>query len=222
MAMAFPSLATWLYFVTFAGSESMRFVFAGTKLIQFAFPVVWILGVRRRWPQFQWNGGAGVGLGLALGAMIAGVMYTLYVTLVDRTTWLDAGIVEVQHKVAQIGADTPTRFLALAVFYSLVHSLMEEYYWRWYAFGELRRFVGDWGAIVISSLGFMAHHVIVVGLYFRETWWLTALLSLSVAVGGGAWAWIYRRSGTLFGPWLSHALVDAGIMAVGYQMIFGR
>ena len=28
---------------------------------------------------------------------------------------------------------------------------------------------------------------------------------------GAAWAWIYHRSGSLLGPWLSHLLIDAGI-----------
>ena len=30
------------------------------------------------------------------------------------------------------------------------------------------------------------------------------------------WAWLYHRSGSLLGPWLGHALVDAAIF-VGYH-----
>jgi membrane protease YdiL (CAAX protease family) len=127
----------------------------------------------------------------------------------------------VRAKVLGMGIDTPARFAVLAVFYALVHSFLEEYFWRWYVFSELRRFTRDGTAIALSSLGFMAHHVIVLGLYFREAWWLTLLLSASVAIGGVVWAWLYRRSGSLLGPWLSHALVDAAIMAIGYQMIWG-
>lgn len=222
LAMIFPSLATWLYFVAFAGSDAMQWIYGGSKFLQFAFPALWVIGVRRRIPQPRWNHGAGVALGLVFGAVAAAAMVAAYGLLAGGSTLLDAGIAAVQQKATEIGAHTPARFLALAAFYALVHSLMEEYFWRWYAFGELRRFLGDRAAIVLSSLGFMAHHVIVVGLYFRENWWLMALLSLSVAVGGAFWAWLYRRSGTLFGPWFSHALVDAGIMAVGYWMIFGR
>jgi membrane protease YdiL (CAAX protease family) len=42
-----------------------------------------------------------------------------------------------------------------------------------------------------------------------------------VAAGGAVWAWVYHRSGSLLGPWLSHMLVDAGIFLVGYQMLSG-
>ena len=32
------------------------------------------------------------------------------------------------------------------------------------------------------------------------------------------WAWLYERTGHLAGPWISHALADAALMWVGYQM----
>ena len=48
-----------------------------------------------------------------------------------------------------------------------------------------------------------------------------APLSLGVAVGGAVWSWAYRRSGSLLGPWLSHILVDTGIMLIGYDLLRG-
>lgn len=220
-AMLFPSLATWLYFVAFAGHESMQAVYSTVKVLQFTFPLIWVALIRGRWPRFAWREGAGVGQGLAFGAIIGLSMLIGYRVITAQAGWLDAGIAEVQAKVSEMGLATPGRFVLLALFYSLIHSLLEEYYWRWFVFGELRRFAGNRVAIGLSSLGFMAHHVIVLGLYFREAWWLTLLGSLAVAVGGAFWAWLYRRSGTLWGPWFSHALIDAAIMAVGYQMLWG-
>ena len=68
---------------------------------------------------------------------------------------------QIRAKVAGFGIDSVAKYAALGVFYSLVHSLLEEYYWRWFVFGQLRRLVPLWPAIVVSSLGFMAHHVLV-------------------------------------------------------------
>jgi membrane protease YdiL (CAAX protease family) len=45
-------------------------------------------------------------------------------------------------------------------------------------------------------------------------------MSLCVALGGVFWAWLYHRSGSLLGPWLSHALVDLAVMAIGYAMLW--
>lgn len=46
------------------------------------------------------------------------------------------------------------------------------------------------------------------------------MLTLAVAVGGAFWAWLYHRSGSLLGPWISHMLVDAAIFGVSYQLAF--
>ena len=47
----------------------------------------------------------------------------------------------------------------------------------------------------------------------------TWLFSVCVAVGGAMWAWLYERTGSLLGPWLSHLLVDAAIFAIGYDLV---
>ena len=51
---------------------------------------------------------------------------------------------------------------------------------------------------------------------------LARVTSSCVALALLAVAWLYRRSGSLVGPWLSHLLVDAGIMVIGYDLLFVR
>ena len=65
----------------------------------------------------------------------------------------------------------------------------------------------------------MGHHVIVLREFFEEAPWLAWLLSSAVAIGGVFWAWLYERTGSLFGPWLSHLLIDAGIFWIGYDLV---
>ena len=50
---------------------------------------------------------------------------------------------------------------------------------------------------------------------------MTWLLSAAVFLGGVVWAVIYERSGSLWGIWASHLLIDAGIFLVGYQLARG-
>ena len=72
---------------------------------------------------------------------------------------------------------------------------------------------------MVSSLGFMAHHVILLATYFGITEPVTWVFSLAIAVGGTFWAWLYHRTGSLLGPWLSHLLVDAAIFLIGYEIV---
>jgi membrane protease YdiL (CAAX protease family) len=57
--------------------------------------------------------------------------------------------------------------------------------------------------------------------YFGWTSPLTLLFSASVAVGGAFWAWLYERTGSLLGPWLSHLVIDAGIFFIGFKLVAG-
>ena len=41
-------------------------------------------------------------------------------------------------KLTALGLQSPAAFIVLGVFYALVHSLLEEYYWRWFVFARLR------------------------------------------------------------------------------------
>ena len=63
--------------------------------------------------------------------------------------------------MAEFGMGTPARYVALAAFLAVAHSLLEEYYWRWFVYGRLRRYVPMAVAMAVSGLAFMGHHVIV-------------------------------------------------------------
>jgi membrane protease YdiL (CAAX protease family) len=43
----------------------------------------------------------------------------------------------------------------------------------------------------------------------------------AVALGGVIWCWHFQRSGGLLAPWISHLLVDAALMLVGYLLVWG-
>lgn len=217
-ALAFPSLLTWAYFVVLAGQPASRVVYAIGKLIQFALPLV-AIGLRAAPTGPSWPRRRGVALGLASGGGILALMLGLYRAL--RHDPLLAGASELVHgKLGDFGLDSPAGMIGVGLFYALGHSLLEEYYWRWFAFGVLRGLLAQTPAIAIASLGFMAHHVILLAAFLGAGSALTWIASLAVAAGGAWWCWLYHRSGSLAGPWISHALVDAAIMAIGYDLAF--
>ncbi len=220
-ALVFPSLVTWIYFVTLAGQESTwQKLAAGIgKGIQFGFPLVWVfLILREPWQRPAWKRD-GILAGTLFGVTVAAAMVALYHVGLKPLGWFDAAHEEIRAKVAGMGLDTPLKYLALSLFYPLCHSLLEEYYWRWFVFRRLRRHVALPAAIVISSLGFMAHHVILLATFFGWNSPLAYFFSLCVAIGGAAWAWLYARSGSLLGPWISHLLIDAAIFLIGYSVV---
>ena len=226
-AALFPTLATWLYFVVLPGSRWMLPVYAACKVVQFGFPLLWLKiqrpaspGPSPPGPLSQGRGGIGVGLlgGLLSGLGISGFLFLVWETLIAGGPLAARAAAAVSTKLSGFGIETAGGYLLLAVFYCVFHSLLEEYYWRWFVFGRVRRTIPVTLAAVLSSLAFMSHHVLVVGelagSYDARTW----LLASTVGVGGLVWAWLYHRSRSLYGPWLSHALADAALLWIGYGL----
>ena len=97
--------------------------------------------------------------------------------------------------------------------------MFEEYYFRWFLFGRMRAFLPLPAALVLSGLVFMAHHVILLNYYLPGQFWIIGIFSLCIATGGMTWSWLYARTGSLYAPWLSHAVIDVVILAIGWDLL---
>lgn len=219
-ALVLPTFVTLVYFVWAEGlNETLQqLIYLVAKIVQFGFPVFWVVVVQRHRPRPWPVSWAGVLLGVVFGLLVFAAGMAVYHGWLKSADFFVAAVGPIQEKIAGLGLDAAWKFAALGVFYSLCHSLMEEYYWRWFVFDQLKRLMPLWPAIVVSALGFMAHHVLVIGAFFGMASPATWLLSAAVAIGGLFWAWLYDRSGSLMGPWLGHLLVDAAIFAIGYDI----
>ena len=228
VAMLFPTFLSWVDFVVLANrgagpNPAQQLAYATGKAVQFSFPVLCLWLFERRLPRPARPTTRGLGLGLAFGLSVAAGMIGLYFLLLRDAPLFAQMRVELRQKLTEFNLTTPFAFFAFAAFLTLLHSLLEEYYFRWFLFGWLKRQVPLAVAVVLSSLAFMGHHVVVLGVYLPGHV-LTGVLpfSLCVGVGGAVWAWLYHRSGSLYAPWLSHAVVDAAMFVIGYDLVFVR
>jgi membrane protease YdiL (CAAX protease family) len=224
-AMSFPAAMAYVYFVALAApgrgaNPGLVVAYGAAKAVQFAFPLVYVWVWDRSRLRPAWPGTGGLALGAGFGLVVGAVILALYGTLLRHSPLTATAPEKIHLKVQEFDCDTPARFAGLAVFIAVVHSFGEEYYWRWFVFGRLRRYLSLAAAVGLSSVAFMAHHVIVLSVYFPGRFWTAAVpLSLGVAVGGAVWALLYERTRSLVAVWLSHVLIDLAIMAVGYQML---
>jgi membrane protease YdiL (CAAX protease family) len=174
---------------------------------------------RRTYPQLPTRQGLVFGILFGVGVGAGGL--GLYALLRD-THLLQSAPAKLTAKVQEFGLTTPALYILFAAGLSAVHSLLEEYYWRWFVFGRLRKLVRVPWAIGVSSVAFMAHHVIDLIVFFPGRFWTVVVpLAAAVAVGGAIWAWLYDRTGSIYAPWISHGLIDVAIMVAGYDMVFG-
>jgi len=154
-------------------------------------------------------------LGLITGLAIGGAMLALLWTPLGEMLQEQAPLLV--GKIHDLGI--AEHFLLFAGFIALLHSGIEEYYWRGFVYGELRQLCPGWRAHGIAGAAFALHHVVVLTQYLPLLWAL--IFGAAVGVGGVIWSLLYQRQGSLVGAWLSHALVDVVIMAIGYALLVG-
>jgi membrane protease YdiL (CAAX protease family) len=109
-------------------------------------------------------------------------------------------------------------YIAFCLFLALFHSLLEEYYWRWFVFGNLQKlFKSDIYAHLIAAVCFALHHIVVTTQFFPLTYGI--VFGSFVGIGGYIWSQLYARFATLSASWISHIIVDLVILGVGYRII---
>jgi membrane protease YdiL (CAAX protease family) len=217
-AMLVPALGAYGYFVFYREADTARLAYGATKVFTLLWPVLAVLLVQReRWPAWPpaWINARALPLGLISGLGIAVGMLGLMRTPLWEV--LSAGQASIRLKSESFGF---LRYYWLfGLLLSLFHSLLEEYYWRWFVFGRLRRVLPLAAAHGLAGAAFAAHHIVIASVYFGPVWGV----ALGTLVGGGGviWSVLYVKQRTLVGAWVSHIFVDLGLMLIGHRLLFG-
>ena len=204
--------------------------FGIAKVLMMLAPIAWLIKVEKvkpripKWKKFPF--GPGMLWAHATGALIFVIIAAAYY-LVGRH-WID--VEPMREKIVQMGMDNIWLYLAGALYWCTINSLLEEYFWRWFIFSRLLDVLPAAGsgrllsatnliAVVGSSLLFTAHHVVALKVYFD--WKTTLLASLGVFIGGFTWSLLYLRFKNIWACYVSHVYPDVIIFFIGWRLIFG-
>lgn len=185
-AMVLPCFGAWLYFILLAGSPVAHWIYTGTKIFTLAWPVFIYSVIERKKIKNPFRDLdlsyhlKSIPLGLASGGAIVGLMLLLY--LYSPLGIFIKGFAPVLRDHA-IKMGIAEHYIAFTLFLSLVHSGIEEYFWRWFVFGRLRLILSLKRAYLLAGLSFAAHHYVVLYAYFPL--WVAFVLGTGVGIGGG-------------------------------------
>lgn len=217
-AWIFPSVAVFSYMVMAREAASTQLLYAASKILQFALPLIWYLVLRQAQPRHWRLDKKDLLEGLATGLLLLVGLWALYFGFLKDLTLVQDAKPLIFGKADSFGAGTPLRFFVFCLFIAIVHSLLEEYYWRGFIHAEFERRLPGRIAIRLSALGFTGHHIVVIAQYTQGFW--VGLFSVFVYIAGLLWAWQYRRRQSLLGAWLSHFMADVAILSLGYLVLF--
>src|SRR5437764_11151399 len=99
IVLIFPTLATWLYFVHLSGRPAMAVLYGASKVLQFAFPLVWVLAVQRRRLKLAPPRAESIAWGAAFGLAAAGLALAAYYGYFKHSPYLEQAPAMVAAKV---------------------------------------------------------------------------------------------------------------------------
>lgn len=219
-AMVIPFAASLFYFVIFSGHYFAGVLYVAAKAFIIVWPLISVrLILRTTFPKvtisLEKHRQAiplGIFLGIAIVILMFGLMRTPLGEVVNRSS--DS----IGRKAQELGV--LKYYWPFALFLSVIHSLIEEYYWRWFVFGRLKNVVNVPYAHAIAGISFAAHHIVIATQFFPVPWGF--LFGGLAGAGGIIWSVMYDKQKTLAGAWFCHLIVDLGIMLIGHNILFGN
>lgn len=113
---------------------------------------------------------------------------------------------------------TRENFPFVALYITLCNSMLEEFFFRGFAFLLLSRTVGERWACIFSAAAFSLYHAAILDGWFSPL--LTALMLLGLFVGGVVFNLLASRGRSVMPSWMFHMAANLGINTVGF-ILFG-
>lgn len=150
---------------------------------------------------------AGLGIGVYIIIMTA---YLIFKGMIDLNSIKDA-------LLSSVGVNAEN-FVFVALYISFVNSLLEEFFFRGYAFILLKDEVKPFFAYVFSSIMFSFYHVGMTMNWFSPVIYVLAMAGLMI--GGIIFNALNDHCGNIYTSWLVHMCANFAINTVGL-ILFG-
>lgn len=152
-------------------------------------------------------------IALALGVGALGVIIGGYF-LIDRHFDLDAIILE----RTSLGGVSAENFLYVSIYIALVNSMLEEFFFRGYAFLSLKKLTSRRFAYILSAVLFAVYHF---GMLGAGATIMVSLVALGLLfISGIILNALNEHSGSILTSWLLHMCANLAINFVGFY-VFG-
>jgi membrane protease YdiL (CAAX protease family) len=148
-------------------------------------------------------------LGLAVYAVIIGAFFTL------RNVFDLSGITK--SLVSNVGVNQDN-FVWVAIYISFANSLLEEFFFRGFAFLTLSKFTSRKFAYIFSAAAFSAYHIAMLTGWFSVGVYLLAMAGLFA--GATIFNFLNERNGNIYSSWMVHMSANFATNTIGF-ILFG-
>ena len=189
--------------------------FIACKAWIFILPTYWFLRIEGNDISQSLPSREGLRMGAATGLGMTAIIVAMWLFLGDS---IDSEAMIVQ--LEETGLTDIRLYIAGTIYWIFLNSLLEEYLFRWFITTKGLELLGsEKGAILLSSILFTIHHTLALHFFGFEIW-QTVVASFGLLSAAAIWSWLYIRYRSIWVCWVSHAICDVAVFAIGYQIIF--
>ena len=128
-------------------------------------------------------------------------------------------LIDLEQIAARLGGNLGVNrgnFIYVALYISFINSLLEEFFFRGFAFLHLKKYLPLWAAHTFSGLAFALYHVAIL------TGWFPPLLFVAIILGlwlTGVFFNLLDRAGeSIYPSWVVHLCANLAINTIGLSM----
>lgn len=215
-AILFQLVGSLFYFIIIKNPEIAKTIYTTLKTVMILWPIIFVIWLKKiplvKKAQKP-NHIRSLLYGTILGGIILGVTWLLSDKLIHE---LSFAVPLLKERAGKFGIID--HYLFFAVSLSTANALFEEYYWRWFIMRSLSTKFSITSSIIVTSLGFTAHHLVVLSQFVP--WLGVFILGSCVFVGGLLFSLIYNKTNSIVGSIVCHFLADSAILFLGYKLLF--
>ena len=146
-------------------------------------------------------------MGLSIYMLIIGAYFIL-------TTYIDLSeIRKILYKSRDVNKNN---FFYVAVYISLLNSLLEEFFFRGFLFLSLNKITNRVLAYFVSALAFAIYHIGIMVDWANIVMFLLALITLFT--GGLIFNYLNEKDKNIYNSWLVHMFVNFALNTIGLMM----
>lgn len=191
------------------------FIKSAIKLVLFlGFPALYALTEKelKITPLFKFNKrsmGLSIGLSISVYLIIVGG-YTILKDVFDFS--------QITKSLTENIGVTRNNFIFVSLYISFINSLLEEFFFRGFAFLTLKQVTSRCFAYFFSASAFAIYHIaMMIGWFSME---LLFLVLLGLFAGGMLFNYLNEKTGNIYPSWLVHMFANFAINTIGF-ILFG-
>ncbi len=150
---------------------------------------------------------------ITLGIIVYAVIMGAYLLLKDVFDFSSI----TKSLTSDIGVNK-NNFVFVALYISFINSLLEEYFFRGFAFLTLKRISNRRFAYLFSSLSFSLYHIAMMTGWFSI--WIFAIVLIGLFIGGMLFNYLNEKTNTIYPSWFVHMFANFAINTIGF-ILFG-